>query len=428
MGLLTNLNTDDNRAILGWSLYDWANSAFATTIMAGFFPVFFKNFWSLGADPVVSTARLGTANAVASIIVALCAPLLGAIADSGGTRKKFLMLFAATGVVMTAGLFLVAQGGWALAAALYVVACIGFSGANIFYDALLTVVAGKKKMDVVSALGFSLGYLGGGILFAVNVWMTLQPAWFGFADAAQAVRFSFLSVALWWSLFSIPVFLFVKEPVNMSRRGSDHVIKDGYLQLAQTFQEIRRLKMVFLFLAAYWLYIDGVDTIIRMAIDYGLSIGLNRDDLIVALLITQFVGFPCAIAFGYLGRMIGARRAIFIAIAIYLFVTVYAAFMTSKVEFYVMAIVIGLAQGGIQALSRSLYANMIPPQKSAQFFGFYNMLGKFAAVIGPLMISAVGLWVKHAGYGSQIASRVGILSISILFVAGGILLYFVDES
>lgn len=421
------MERDNRKSIISWALYDWANSAFATTVMAAFFPIFFKKFWSAGVDPVESTAKLGLANSIAGMLVALCAPVLGAIADRGGAKKKFLLFFAFMGVVMTASLYLVSQGDWVPAIAVYVLATVGFSGGNIFYDSLLPAVASDKRMDFVSALGFSLGYLGGGLLFALNVTMTLKPALFGFADAGAAVRFSFLSVAVWWALFSIPVFLFVPEPAGEKTVAAGAAVAGGLRQIRRTFEEIRHLRMIFLFLIAYWLYIDGVDTIIRMALDYGMSIGFDSNDLILALLITQFVGFPSAIAFGYLGGKIGTKRSIYIAIAVYLCVTIYAAFITRASEFYVLAIVIGLVQGGIQALSRSLYARMIPVDKSGEFFGFYNLIGKFSVVAGPIFIGVTALLVRSMGYSSDIASRVSITSIAVLFVAGAVLLFFVDE-
>ncbi len=421
------MQLDDKKAIFGWSMYDWANSAFATTIMAGFFPVVFKQFWSVGVDTTVSTARLGLANSIGGITVALSAPILGAIADKGTAKKRFLLFFAYMGTVMTTSLYMVSKGNWPMAIMLYVFATVGFSGGNIFYDALITGVSSEKNMDFVSALGFSLGYLGGGILFAVNVWMTLSPGTFGFADAGQAVKFSFLSVGVWWAVFSIPLLLFVKEPATEEKKSGVNMVKAGLAQLKETFQEIRHLKTIFLFLLAYWFYIDGVDTIVRMAVDYGISIGFKSNDLIVALLIVQFVGFPSAIGFGFLGGKIGAKRAIFIAIGVYLFVSIWGALMQSKNEFYILAITIGLVQGGIQALSRSYYAKIIPVERSAEYFGFYNMLGKFAAVIGPVLMGGVGLFVRSMGYSSGIASRTSITSIALLFIVGGILFYFVDE-
>ena len=421
------MQINDKKAIFGWTMYDWANSAFATTIMAGFFPIFFKQFWSVGADTTLSTARLGLANSVAGIVVALCAPVLGAIADKGSSKKKFLLFFAFIGIVMTLALYMVSKGNWPTAVLLYVFATVGFSGGNIFYDALITGVASEKKLDFISALGFSLGYLGGGILFAVNVWMTLSPATFGFAGAGEAVRFAFLTVGIWWAVFSIPLMLFVREPSAIEARSEVNVVKAGFSQLRETFQEIRYLKTIFLFLVAYWLYIDGVNTVIRMAVDYGISIGFKSNDLIVALLITQFVGFPSAMGFGYFGGRFGAKRAIFVAIAVYLFVSIWAAFMKSSTEFYVLAIIVGLVQGGIQALSRSFFAKIIPIDKSAEYFGFYNMVGKFAAVIGPVFIGGVGLLARQIGYSSNIASRISISSVSLFFIAGGVLLFFVNE-
>ncbi|MCK9273990.1 MAG: MFS transporter [Syntrophales bacterium] len=421
------MQRDTRKTVFGWAMYDWANSAFATTIMAAFFPIFFKKFWSAGADPVVSTAKLGMANSIAGIMVAVAAPILGAIADRSGAKKKFLLFFAFMGVVMTASLYLVSKGSWVMAIVLYVMATIGFSGGNVFYDSLITAVSSEKRMDLVSALGFSMGYLGGGLLFAVNVWMTLKPATFGFADAGQAVRFAFLTVALWWALFSIPLFLFVHELPVKKPDGAVSAVAAGLRQLRLTFREIRHLKVIFTFLVAYWLYIDGVDTIIRMALDYGMSIGFDSNDLILALLITQFVGFPSAIAFGWLGGKIGTKRAIYITIAVYSAVTIYAAFITHKNEFFLLAIVIGLVQGGVQALSRSYYARIIPVDKSAEFFGFYNLIGKFSVVIGPLLLGLTALFVRWMGYSSDTASRISILSIAVLFIAGGVILYFVDE-
>ncbi len=421
------MRATDRKAVFGWAMYDWANSAFATTVMAGFFPVFFKQFWSFGSDATTSTAQLGLANSLAGIFVALCAPVLGAIADRGAYRKRFLFFFAVTGIVMTSALYLVSKGNWSMAALLYVLATVGFSGGNIFYDALITGVAPESRMDVVSSLGFSLGYLGGGILFACNVWMTLSPGTFGFSGPAAAVRFSFLTVGIWWAVFSIPLFLFVREAAAPASTSRESAIASGFRQLKETFHDIRHLRTIFLFLLAYWLYIDGVNTVIRMAVDYGISIGLESNHLIMALLIPQFVGFPSAIGFGYLGDRIGARQAIFIAIAVYLFVTVWASFMESSREFFVLAVIVGLVQGGIQALSRSFYAKIIPVKKSAEYFGFYNMVGKFSAIIGPVFMGGVGLWVRSMGYSSNLASRISITSVAVFFLAGGILLFFVHQ-
>ncbi|MHC4463264.1 MAG: MFS transporter [Planctomycetota bacterium] len=409
----------DRKKVTSWAFYDWANSAFATTVIAGFFPVFFKQYWSAGADVTVSTFRLGTANSLASLIIVALAPVLGAIADKWGARKKFLLFFAAMGVVMTGALYFVTEGNWGIAVLIYVLGMIGFSGGNIFYDSLLLDVSSPRKVDFVSAFGFAFGYLGGGLLFAFNVFITLRPEIFGLAGQDEAIRLSFISVAIWWAVFSIPIFLFVKESRTADQTTGLHAIIGGFRQLRITFTEIRRLRVVFLFLLGYWLYIDGVDTIVRMAVDYGLSLGFDSNRLIVALLITQFVGFPSAIAFGKIGEKLGPKTGIFIGIGVYIAVTIYAFFMTHAVEFYALAVAIGLVQGGVQSLSRSFYTRIIPPNKSAEFFGFYNMLGKFAAVIGPVLMGWVGVV-----FGDP---RIGILSIIVLFVSGAVLLFFVNE-
>lgn len=422
------MNVSEKKSVVSWALYDWANSAFATTVIAGFFPLFFKQYWSAGVDTAVSTARLGLANSLAGAIIALAAPVLGAIADRGTSRKRFLLFFALIGMAATSAMALVSAGAWVTAVWLYLLASIGFSGGNVFYDSLLPGVAPKNREHFVSALGFALGYLGGGVLFSLNVWMTLRPSSFGFADSSQAVRFSFLSVGIWWALFAVPLMMFVGEPGPPGRPARcAGAVREGIAQLGRTFREIRHHKVIFLFLAAYWLYIDGVDTIIRMAVDYGLSLGFQAGDLILALLITQFVGFPCALAFGLLGQKIGAKRAILAAIGVYLFVSVWGAFIRSKAEFYALAVIIGFVQGGVQALSRSFYSRIIPKSRSAEYFGFYNMLGKFAAIIGPVLVGLTGLLARSMGAGGNLASRLSIVSLSVLFLSGGILLLFVDE-
>lgn len=415
---MLNTSSATHRSVYAWAFYDWANSAFATTVMAGFFPLFFKTYWNAGVADTVSTFRLGVANSIASLIVVLLAPLLGAIADHMDRRKGFLLLFTALGVAMTGALHFVAAGEWQLAALCYVLAVLGFSGGNLFYDSLLVFVARPAQWDRVSALGFALGYLGGGILFAFNVLMVLNPGWFGLADAAAAVRISFLTVAVWWALFSIPVLIGVHEARSPTPTRLRHALRDGFGQLRRTLREIGRLPQTFLFLLAYWLYIDGVDTIVRMAVDYGLSLGFPSNSLITALLITQFVGFPAALAFGRIGERIGARRGILLALGVYILVTAWGAFMDRVWEFYLLAAVIGLVQGGVQSLSRSLYARLIPPHRSAEFFGFYNMLGKFAAVLGPALMGWVGVLSG--------SPRIGILSVLVLFLLGAFLLTRVD--
>lgn len=407
-----------NRRVWAWALYDWANSAYATVVMAGFFPVFFKRYWAGGLEATDSTFWLGFANSLSSVLLILVAPVIGAIADCAGARKHLLAFFALMGVAMTAALYLVGQGEWVAAVSLYTLATLGFMGGNLFYDALLVEVAPESRFDRVSAWGYALGYLGGGLVFALLVVMTLLPHRFGFADSTDVVRLSFLVVAVWWTVFAVPVFLWVPEtaaPGGATWRGA---VRGGLRQLRGTFREVRRLRVVGLFLIAYWLYIDAVDTIVRMAVDYGLSLGFDWQALIKALLITQFIGFPAAVVFGRIGERYGSKAGLYIAIGVYMGITVWGALIETATEFYVLAALVGLVQGGIQALSRAFYARLIPPGKAAEFFGFYNMLGKFAAVIGPVLMGWVALWS-----GSH---RASLLALLVLFALGALLLRRVD--
>ena len=426
-------SASNRKVVLSWALYDWGNSAFATTVMAGFFPLFFKQYWSAGASSQDSTFQLGLSNSLASVLVAFAAPVLGVLADRSRRKKRFLLLFTVLGVLATGGLVLVDKGDYFNAALLYVLGSVGFFAGIVFYDALLVGVAEESQRDRISALGYGFGYLGGGLLFAINVAMTLAPARFGLRDAAQAVRVSFVMVAVWWAIFSVPLLRWVPEPASPVESSSTPSARDdpsrgfgvgaaarsALGELWQTLQSVRQQRAVWLFLLGYWLYIDGVDTIIRMAVDYGLSLGFSSQALITALLITQFVGFPAALAYGYLGQRIGAKRGILFGLLIYVAVTVFGYYMDSEPEFYILAVVVGLVQGGVQALSRSFYSRLIPAEKSAEFFGFYNMLGKFAAVIGPTLMGAVG---KLTG-----SHRVAILSIALLLIGGAWLLLRVPD-
>ena len=412
------VGTSTRRAQWSWAFYDWANSAFATTVMAGFFPVFFKSYWAAGVPATESTMRLGSANAIASMLVVLLAPLLGVIADRSGRKKGLLLMLATLGVLMCGGLFLVAEGYWLVAAGLYVLGVIGFAGANVAYDAMLIDVAKKSELERVSAMGYALGYLGGGLLFALNVLMVLYPESFGLADKTQAVRLAFLMVALWWAVFSLPVLLFVHEPPRPPAGKVLFHMRGAWRELAESWRLLRSLPMAFVFLLAYWFYIDGVDTIVRMAVDYGLSLGFAAESLLTALLITQLVGFPAALMFGRIGDRIGAKRAIWLALLVYVIVVFWAWRMSASWEFYGIAVVIGLVQGGIQAMSRALYARLIPAQHAGRLFGLYNMMGKFAAVVGPLLVGWVTLLTD--------SSRTGILSVLLLFLVGAWLLSQVD--
>jgi MFS transporter, UMF1 family len=401
------------RPALSWALYDWANSAFATTVMAGFFPAFFRQFWSTGVESELTTFRLGIVNATAGLLIALLAPLLGAMADRGSQRKRMLLAFSLLGAGATFALFFVSQGQWQTAALLFLMGVIGFNGGVVFCDALLLDVAKPADYDRVSALGYALGYLGGGVLFAINVLMVSQPAWFGLADKAAAVRWSFVTVAAWWTLFMLPLMLFVKE--KPARAVTGGALAAGWRELQRTAREVRKSPVLLQFLFAYWLYIDGVNTIIKMAVDYGLSLGITDKSLLGALLLTQFVAFPASLAFGWIGKRIGARAGVLLGLAVYVAITIWAYFLSSALEFYLMAATLGLVQGGVQSLSRSMFGRLVPEGKSAEYFGFYNMVGKFGTVIGPALMGGVAL-LTHS-------TRISILALLLLFVGGGALLW-----
>jgi len=409
----------ERKAILSWALYDWANSVFLLIVASAFFPVFLKQYWNTDGDPSVSTLLLGAANSGASIIVALLAPIAGAIADRGAAKKKYLLACTVVAAVATAALSLAGRGEWQAAVLLFILASIGFSIALIFYDALLVTVATEGQMHMVSALGYGLGYLGGGLLLIVNIAMTIWPHVFGLADSAQAVRASFILVGLWWVLFTIPLVVFVRERSIPETIGGRAAIAAALRQIAATLREVRKLRTVWLFLLAYWCYIDGVYTIARMAVDYGMAIGLKPTSLIVALLITQLVGFPASMAFGYAGTRIGAKAAILAGILAYIGATAWSYYMTELWEFFVLAGMIGIVQGGVQSLSRSFYARLVPPGQAGEFFGFFNMVGKVATVLGPLM---VGLAASFTG-----SPRLSILAVLLLFIAGASLLVLVED-
>jgi UMF1 family MFS transporter len=402
------------KQVVAWAAYDWANSAFATTVMVVFFPVFFKQYWAADMSATDSTALLGLTNGISSFVLAVLAPWLGMLGDRGGARLKFLLAFTVLGVAATAGLYFVAQGEALLAAVMFGLASMGFWGGIIFYDSLLIDVAPRERLDSVSGLGYAIGYLGGGVLLALNVWMTLDPQRFGLADAGHAVRVSFLTVALWWALFAIPIFTVVREhDSGEPHQGS--TLRDSFVALMRTIGEVRRYRAVVLFLLAYWMYIDGVNTIQKMAVDYGLAIGLETSSLVQAILMVQFIGFPAALLFGWVGQRISPVVGLFVCIAVYMAVTIYATVLDTSTEFFIMAAATGCVQGGIQALSRSYYGRLIPPDRAGTFYGFYNMMGKFAAVLGPLLMGATALLTGN--------SRMAILSIVVLFMAGGVVLW-----
>ena len=398
-----------------WAFYDWANSAFATTVMAGFFPIFFKSYWAADLTDAESTFVIGSANSIVGLLIAISAPIMGAFADAGNTKKKLLVTFALLGIVSTGYLFFIPESSWKFAITFYAIGVIGFSGGNIFYDALLVSVANDNERNRVSSLGFSLGYLGGGLLFLLNVLMFSFPSFFGLNSQIEAVLWSFLSVAIWWSIFTIPLLTGVKEPqVSREGKGFLEISTDAFKSLYQTARTIKQYKSAVIFLLAYFLYMDGVDTIIRMATSYGSDIGLSAQSMIGALLLTQFIGFPATLVFGRYSDKFGHKQTLSFAILIYIGVVLFSSQMDSAIEFFIMASIIGLVQGGVQAISRSYFSSLIPANKAAEFFGFYNFIGKSSVFIGPFMVSGIALITN--------SPSLGILSLLLLFIPGLILL------
>ncbi|MGH8253891.1 MAG: MFS transporter [Steroidobacteraceae bacterium] len=396
------------RAQRAWALTAWANHAFSTTVLVAFFPILLKSYWAAGLPVGDKTLYLGIANSSASLVVMLVAPWLGALADRRGQRKLWLGLFTLLGVVATASLALVGRGEWVLALPVFVVASIGFYGGSSFQDALLVQVATPAESNRVSAYGYAAGYLGGGLLFLLNVLLVQHPQWFGLPDAAAATRVVFVDVALWWALFTWPLFRHVREAPPTAEPA-------GWAELRATMRKIVHDPLVFRFLLAYWLYIDGIGTLQQMAADFGGNVGLPESALIGALLLVQFISFPAAILFGRIGDRIGARPAILIGLTVFVFVTGLALMMRSAWQFYLLAILVGCVQGGVQSLSRSLFATLIPRERAGEYFGFYNMLGKFAAFLGPILVGVTG---KLSG-----SPRVGVSSLVLLFGAGALLLW-----
>jgi UMF1 family MFS transporter len=408
------------KMILSWCLYDWANSAFATTIMAAVLPVFYSSVAGANLSKTMASSYWGYTNTIAMLIVASTAPILGALADHSGTKKRFLAFFAGMGVVSTAMLVFVGRGDWFLASFLYIIGMVGFSGGNNFYDSLLPHVAGERDIDRISSYGYAMGYLGGGILLAFNLSMILKPHWFGIPDAEWGTRYSFLTVGVWWTLFSIPVLKNVPEPPIVPIPGeSSNPLRASFQRLSLTFQNLRQYRQAFKFLVSFWLYNDGIGTIISMAVIFGAEINIPQAHLIGSILAVQFIGIPLSILFGRLAGWMGTKRAIFLGLAVYTGISLGGYFIQTALHFWILAVLVGFVQGGTQALSRSLFGTMIPKSRSAEFFSFYDVSSKFAGIIGPFVFGIVG---QMTG-----SSRLSVVALVIFFIGGGIILLTVNE-
>ena len=379
-----------DRKVASWAIYDWANSAFALSIMAVLYPLFLGSYWSAGAGGPAVTARLAWITAASNFAVAVLAPIFGTIADAGGYRKRFLVILALIGAAMTALLAAVGEGDWPWALGLYMFASIGFYSSTVFYDSLLVDVTKPRYFDFVSALGFSLGYLGGATLLALHVWMLTSPTTFGLASSVDAMKVAFITVGVWWALFLMPLMKNVPEH-KRELVVTENVLRAAYRELRSTVAKVGQYRNVVLFLLSYLLYIGAVFTVISMAVNYGQRLGFGDQDLVKALMITNFVGFPATFIYGWFGHRYGPKKGIYFALAVYIAASSWAGFMTDVGEFYVLAIIVGCVQGGVQGLSRSLYASLIPPESPGEFFGFYNMVTKMSHVVGPFLVGIAAI-------------------------------------
>jgi UMF1 family MFS transporter len=412
-----------------WAMYDWAASAVQTTIMVAVFPIYFVKVAGAGVPGGGATQRLATINSIALVIIALASPVLGAISDYRGVKKRFTAAFMMLGIAACCGLFLVHTGDLDLASWLFILIMVGVAGSYVFYESLLPHIARPGEIDRISAAGYAIGYLGGGVLLAFNLAWIQAPGLFGLpsgaglgeSDATLPARLAFLSVAVWWALFSIPLFLRVPEPparIERDERKGESPVRTAFVRLGETFRELRSYRQAFLMLLAFLIYNDGIQTIIKMATAYGTEIGIGQGALIGAILLVQFVGIPCTFLFGGLAGRIGAKRSLFLGLLAYTVISILGYYMTNATHFYILAGLVGMVQGGTQALSRSLFASMIPQHKSGEFFGFFSIFEKFAGIFGPLIFAGT-----IAATGS---SRNAILSVIGFFAVGAALLALVN--
>ena len=415
-------NQTYTQIVNAWCMYDWANSAFATTIMAAMFPPFYRSMvTAAGLNEADATAYWAYTTSIALLLIAIVAPVLGAISDHTGGKKRYVTFFAALGIVGTGLFAFLGNDTYILGSILFIAGNVGFAGANIFYESLLPHIAKKGDIDQISTRGYAMGYVGGGILLIINVLWYMKPEWFFMPGVGFALRASFFSVAVWWALFTIPLLRRVPEPpvVHIRKEEGVNILQAGFKRLSHTFRQITRYKQLLLFLIAFWIYNDGIGTIIKMATAYGDEIGIGVTDMTIALIITQFVGIPFSFGFGWLARRLGTKRSILLGLGVYTLISIAGYFMQTATHFYILAFTVGMVQGGSQALSRSLYGAMVPKSQSAEFFGFFSTSSKFAGIAGPLLFGVV----------SQVAggSRLSIISLIIFFIVGGFLLTRVDE-
>ena len=423
-GILSRLGLD-RPELRAWAMYDWAVSSVQTTIMVAVFPVYFANIAKGDLGESGTTQAIATANTIVAIILAVLSPILGAVSDYVAAKKRMLGASMIVGAAAVAGMFFVQQGDYRLALILFVISLIGATASTVFYDALLPHIASEDEIDRVSSAGYAVGYIGGGLLLALNLAWILKPGWFGLptgpelssAQKTLPTRLALLSVAVWWVVFSIPLFRRVPEPPRTREPDEltgGNVLVTPFVRVAETFRALRGYKQALLMLLAFMIYNDGIQTIQKMAATYGKQLGIADTVLISAILVVQFVGVPFSFLFGSIAARIGAKAAIFIGLAVYAAISILGFYMQTAAHFILLAAMVATVQGGTQALSRSLFASLVPAHKSGEFFGFYSVFEKFASIFGPLLF-----WVTIAMTGS---SRNAILSVILFFAIGAVLL------
>lgn len=403
-----------------WALYDWANSAYSMTITSSILPMYFKSVAEAGGmSSSNSTALWGYTISLSTMVVSLLAPILGTIADYKGNKKKFFKFFFSIGVLFTTLLAFIPENNPILLLICYGFTLVGFSGTNIFYDAFLVDVSTKERMDRVSSYGFALGYIGSTIPFIISIavvlltQMKILPI-----TLPLACKITFLITSVWWLIFSFPLLKNVNQIYYVEPEPNP--IQKSFKRLFSTLKEIKSHRNIFLFLIAYFFYIDGVDTIIGMASSYGTDLGISMVTLLIILLLTQFVAFPFTILYGNLSEKFGGKKLLYAGIVTYTIICIYGYFIKTSLDFWILAMAVGSAQGGIQAISRSFFGKMLPKEHANEFFGFYNIFGKFAAIMGPFLVAIITQATGH--------TRNGILSLIILFVIGFICLRKVEDT
>ncbi|MDR6123710.1 UMF1 family MFS transporter [Bacillus sp. SLBN-46] len=403
-----------------WVFYDWANSAYSILITTAIFPLYFKDAANkAGLAASTSTAYWGYANSFATLLISLCAPILGSIADFKGFKKRFFTFFFALGIVFTLLLAIVPSNQWIILLICYMITVIGFGGTNIFYDAFLVDVTTEERMNKISSRGYAMGYIGSTIPFIIGIALILLsdrgvlPLTVSVASQA-----AFAITALWWGLFTIPMLKHVKQVYYKERVANP--ISNGFKQLFETFKKIKLYRPLFLFLIAYFFYIDGVNTIITMSTAYGSDLGIDSTNLLIILFATQVVAAPFAILYGRLADKFKSKTMLLVGIFIYIVICTYAYFLKTTLDFWILAMLVASSQGGIQALSRSYFAKLVPKESSNEFFGFYSIFYKFAAILGPFL---VGFTAQMTGNTNS-----GVFSLIVLFIIGGIILLRVPEA